>query len=121
MNRTSLIPAVARMLTLSTVPLLTYLGVTQYNELNKVELPKLPIEIESEEIVKSTEPQKRIRRVWKQTKGTSFTSWFGSSYSTYRYTNKQLSSHCKSGNVYLVFRNWCNQAEFQEVEEEIPQ
>lgn len=115
MNRASLLPAVVRMVTLGAVPLITYFGVTQYNELNKVELPELPIKIEPE-IVTSPEPQKRIRKVWRQTKGDKFTSWFKSSY---KYTDAQLNSICKSGYVYQIFRNWCKQAEFNLEEEEI--
>lgn len=114
MNRTSLLPAVVRMLTLSTIPPLTYFGVTQYNELNKVELP---IEIEPE-IIKPTEPQKRIRRVWRQTAGRKFNEIFSSYYSSYKYTEGQLNILCTKYD-YIIFRNWCKEAKFEIKEEEV--
>lgn len=122
MNKASLTPAVVRILTLTTIPPLTYLGVTQYNELNKIELPELPIVQEPEpepKIVESSEPQIKTRKVWKQIKGVPLTSWFSSSYTTYNYSAKALDSYCKSDKVYGVMKNWCKQAEFSEVEEEI--
>ncbi|OAL10792.1 hypothetical protein A6V39_05750 [Candidatus Mycoplasma haematobovis] len=119
MNRTSLLPAVVRMLTLSTIPPLTYLGVTQYNELNKIELPELPIEIEPEIVVKPSEPQKKIRKVWRQIAGRKFNEVFSSYYSSYKYTDGQLNSMCKSTYVYQIFRNWCKEAKFEIKEEEV--
>lgn len=121
MNRTSLVPSVARMLTLSTVPLLTYLGVTQYNELNKVELPELPIVKEVEpEIIQSSQPQKKIRRVWRQTKGAKLSDWFTFPKGTY--SNTYLANMCNNqyrSGIPSIFRNWCNQAKFEIKEEEV--
>ncbi|OAL10785.1 hypothetical protein A6V39_05820 [Candidatus Mycoplasma haematobovis] len=119
MNKTSLLPSVVRMLTLSTIPPLTYFAVTQYNELNKIELPELPIEIEPEIVVKPSEPQKRIRKVWRQTSGRKFSEVFSSYYTSYKYTDGQLNSMCKNGYVYQIFRNWCKEAKFEIKEEEV--
>lgn len=118
MNRTSLLPAVVRMVTLGTVPLITYFGVTQYNELNKVELPELTVEEIEPEIVQSSQPQKRIRKVWRQTAGRKFNEVFSSYYSSYKYTEGQLNTLCTKHN-YIIFRNWCKEAKFEIKEEEV--